>query len=110
MANNTTLFYYFNVFQSYGKDLFQTEFEIISVFFLKINFALYCLTGRAFRRECRKLLGDLWRLKDVHISCIINPKPDKHYHYHQQMTLTNRTRIILPQKYQQEQRIKRSYL
>ncbi|CAF3359947.1 unnamed protein product [Rotaria socialis] len=74
-----------------------------------VNFVLYCLTGRAFRRDCRKLLGDLWRLKDIHISCIINPNLDKHHQYHQQMTIINRNHLNNPHKHQQ-QRMQRSYL
>ncbi|CAF3233275.1 unnamed protein product, partial [Rotaria sp. Silwood2] len=74
-----------------------------------VNFVLYCLTGRAFRRECRKLLSDLWGLKDIRISCIINSNRDKHNHYHQQMNLSNRNRMIIPEK-QQQQRMKRSCL
>ncbi|CAF2808218.1 unnamed protein product [Rotaria sp. Silwood2] len=75
-----------------------------------VNFVLYCLTGRAFRRECRKLLSDLWGLKDIRISCIINSNRDKHNHYHQQMNLSNRNRMIIPEKQQQQQRMKRSCL
>ncbi|CAF1036942.1 unnamed protein product [Rotaria sordida] len=74
-----------------------------------VNFVLYCLTGRAFRRECRKLLSELWRLKDIRISCIINSNADKHHHYHQQMSHSNRNRIIILEKGPQ-QRMKRSCL
>ncbi|CAF3608406.1 unnamed protein product [Rotaria sp. Silwood1] len=75
-----------------------------------INFVLYCLTGRAFRRECRRLLSDLWSLKNIRISCIVNSNTNKHHHYHQQMSLSNRNRIIIPDKQQQQQRMKRSCL
>ncbi|CAF1135553.1 unnamed protein product [Rotaria magnacalcarata] len=82
---------------------------ILMYFNHAVNFVLYCLTGRAFRRDCRKLLGDLWRLKDIHISCIINPNVDKHHQYHQQMTVISRNCLNIPHK-QQHQRIQRSYL
>lgn len=74
-----------------------------------MNFVFYCLTGRAFRNECRKILCGIWALKDIHISCTINPDSDKAHHYHQQMLLPDRNRLINPAQ-QPQQRMKRSYM
>ncbi|UJR27095.1 hypothetical protein I4U23_008395 [Adineta vaga] len=53
-----------------------------------INFVLYCLTGRTFRSECRKLICSFSFLKDVHISCTADHDSDKlqpcHHHPQQQ--------------------------
>ena len=113
MANLSTLFDFIDVFESYSKHLFRLDrLENLGFFFLKVNFVFYCLTGRAFRNECRKILCGLWALKDFHISCTLNPHTDKQPHYHQQMLLTDRNRIMIsPQQQQlQQQRMKRSYL
>ncbi|CAF0960676.1 unnamed protein product [Rotaria sordida] len=68
------------------------------------NFVLYCVTGRSFRNECRKLLYSLWLLKDLHISCTIISNSDKHIHYHpqQQFILTDRNRNIRCQQPQRQ--------
>ncbi|CAF1229111.1 unnamed protein product [Adineta steineri] len=71
-----------------------------------INFVLYCLTGRVFRNECRKLLRGLWALKDIQISCTMSSDSDKHHHYRQQIILSDRNRITTSQ----QQRMKRSNL
>ncbi len=69
----------------------------------------YCLTGRAFRHECQKILCDAWALKGFHISCASHLDSDKEApHYHQQMIPNDRNRMIIPQR--QRQRMKRSYL
>ncbi|CAF0845291.1 unnamed protein product [Adineta ricciae] len=86
----------------------QSSLTLFMYFNHTINFVVYCLTGRAFRSECHKLLCGLWALKDVHISCTMGSDSDKHHHYHQQIALTDRNRMNTGQ--QQQQRIKRSYL
>jgi hypothetical protein len=65
-----------------------------------VNFVLYCLTGRAFRSECRKLLWSLWILKDIRITCTRNPDSTK---YHQNVMLTDRHRFIQQKQQQQQQ-------
>ncbi|CAF3040291.1 unnamed protein product [Rotaria sp. Silwood2] len=67
------------------------------------NFVLYCVTGRSFRNECRKLLCSIWVLKDFHISCTMSANSDKHAHYHhqQQLILIDRNHYIRSQRQRQ---------
>jgi len=60
-----------------------------------MNFVFYCLTGRAFRSECRKLINSLWVFKDIQISCTSTTQY-QHYHHHQQFVITERHRYISP--------------
>lgn len=58
---------------------------------------LYCLTGRTFRSECRKLLCNVWFFKDIHISCTTNQDWDKNTPYqnqNQQAVLLDRNGYI----------------
>ena len=66
-----------------------------------MNFVFYCLTGRAFRSECRKLLYSLWFFKDIHVTCTTNTNSDKYQPYrHQQFVLIDRNRYIQPPQQQ----------
>jgi hypothetical protein len=68
-----------------------------------VTFVLYCLTGRAFRSECRKLLSSLWLLKDIRISCTSNQDSDKYGRYPHQFMLVEGKRHIHGQQQQQHQ-------
>ncbi|CAF1218452.1 unnamed protein product [Adineta steineri] len=69
-----------------------------------INFVFYCLTGRAFRSECRKLLCSLWFFKGIHISCTASQDSNKYQPYHhQQLVPVDRNRYIIPRQQQQQQ-------
>ncbi|CAF1476854.1 unnamed protein product [Adineta steineri] len=69
-----------------------------------INFVFYCLTDRAFRKECRKLLCSLWFFKDIPISRATGQDSNEHQPYHhQQLIPIDRNQYILPR--QQQQRI-----
>jgi hypothetical protein len=72
---------------------------------------LYCLTGRTFRSESRKLLYNLWIFKGIRITCTTNPDSNKHQHYHQQLVLIDRNHYIHPQQQQRNNpTIKGAYL
>ncbi|CAF3177198.1 unnamed protein product [Rotaria socialis] len=66
------------------------------------NFILYCVTGRSFRSECRKLICNLWLLKELRISCTMSANSDKNIHYqHQRLILMDRNRYVRSQQQQQ---------
>ena len=72
---------------------------------------LYCLTGRTFRSESRKLLYNLWIFKGIRITCTTNPDSDKqHHHYHQQLVLIDRNHYIHPQQQRINPTIQGAYL